>query len=114
MPGITGTPRVESVATVLNDDGNITLDPAIPDILAIIGVCSVAIPAKSTLHLLLAFVAYYYYQDTVCAIALGNVHFNNVLRDFNVAWKEIPMKELPVRTLHTGKTFLGWTYHAPI
>ena len=86
--GIPGTPMVGSVAAVVNAAGNIT-EPAIPAILAVAGVRSVPIPAKSSSRLLVASVAYHYYQDTGRAITAGNMHFNNVLRDFNMEYQAI-------------------------
>ena len=64
---ILGTPRVETVAIVLNVAGNI-IERAVSAIPAVAGVRSVPIPAKLTSCLLVASMVFNYYQEIGCAI----------------------------------------------
>ena len=47
------------------------------------------IPARSTTRLLVASIAYHYYVDTAREVNESNMHFTNVLREFNIEWKAI-------------------------
>ncbi len=49
----------------------------------------VSIPAKCTSRLLVASLAHNYYRETERAITAVNMHYNNVLKSFNLEWKAI-------------------------
>ena len=83
--GIPGTPTVQAIPAVIQD-GNV-IQQAVPAIPGVQGVQSVPIPAKSITRLLIASVAYHYYNDTGREVTSVNMHFTNVLRDFHVEWK---------------------------
>ena len=44
------------------------------------------IPARSTTRLLVASTAYHYYVDTCRDVNATNMHFTNILREFNIEW----------------------------
>ena len=88
--GIPGTPAILAVAAVpaVVQNGNV-IQAAVPAIAGVPGIPAihpVPIPARSTMRLLIASVAFHYYRDTGRSMTPANMHFNNVLRDFYVEW----------------------------
>ena len=86
--GIPGTPAILAVAAVpaVVQNGNV-IQAAVPAIAGVPGIPAihpVPIPARSTMRLLIASVAFHYYRDTGRSMTPANMHFNNVLRDFYV------------------------------
>lgn len=90
IPGSPATPAVAAIPAVVADGVVIQAEvPATPGTAAIPTVLPVPIPARSTSRLLIASVAYHYYRDTGRTITPVNMHFTNVLRDFNIEWQAL-------------------------
>ena len=92
----TSIPGIPVTATVLGDNGNAITPtiPAVPPILPVI------LPARCTHRLLVAAVAWHYYTDTNRTVTANNMHYNNVLKNFHIEWKEIiPMSDLDTPTV---------------
>uniref|UniRef100_A0A7S2RCB1 Uncharacterized protein n=1 Tax=Eucampia antarctica TaxID=49252 RepID=A0A7S2RCB1_9STRA len=81
--GISGSTRIDLVPAIVQDDGTV-LEHEISTIHDVPGVHTVMIPAKSTSRLLIASVVYHYCCDTGRAVTVANMHFNNVLHNFNI------------------------------
>ena len=105
----TSIPGIPAIAAVNDAQGNeITAAvDAVPPVLPVI------LPARCTQRLTVAAVAWHYYTDTAREVTAVNMHYNNILKDFQLEWKAITaMAELPsplVPCITKNNPPLRWT-----
>ena len=80
--GVPGVPGIPEVSEVVNATGNV-IQVAIPAVPPIHGICATPISVKCTSRLLVASIAYNYYQDTGRETNSNMMHYQSPLRDFN-------------------------------
>ena len=85
VPGVLGIPGVPAV---VDAEGN-EVTAAIAAVPPIPGTQAVHIPARSASRLLVAAIAWHYYNDTGREINAANMHYHHTLRDFHTEWKAI-------------------------
>ena len=72
----------------MNAAGNV-IAAAVPAIAPIQGIQASPPPAKCASRILISSIAWNYYNDTGREATQNNMHFSNILRDFNVEWESI-------------------------
>ena len=86
--GVQGIPGIPGVPEQVDAAGNV-IAAAVPPIAPIPGVQATPIPARCASRILVASIAWNYYNDTDRETTQNNMHFQNTLRHFKTEWDSI-------------------------
>ena len=85
---IPGVPGVPGIPEQVNAEGNVIV-PAVPAIAPIPGYQGIPVPAKSASRIIVASIAWNYYDETDRISTQNNMHFQSTLRNFKTEWDAI-------------------------